>query len=663
MDRKILLPTLIILLLILSVHAGYSQDNVPADFSALYEIAQEGFYRLDPLPESGVIHSQDLKDGFLALIVQATDADEARSLVLYDLFSGQKATVRKLESGAGWLSVTLLDGGEVCVLDPYTLEAHLYDSTLQLLAHFSGQEGYLRPVVAEDGEMLFAVSSDGSRITGFPLKGGRSFVHEKPIRGSWSISWILGVEEDRLFYIMEEPSGKSVLNALSLKEGRLEAHAIPEGFYLLDDFIFQSFTSENERWFYNPLKGSALAHFEAWTDREIPIAARDPLIVSWREEEDTATLQLCSLDSGQVVSSVSAFSRGIDIYPEAVLLSEHGFAVVCAGEWTNDSVSFYLWDFRGTAAGPDAGLVHSSLDRVHAENASIAGRIESRWGIRVYYGVSGNDFQDATYIASPAEDPLMVNAALKGAEAFFAAFPSGMLRELCVPPVTHVGLYLGGRIQPVSHEGIQSPGGFSSVVGDERVVVVNLFEWGKLTQNLAHEFMHAMEDRLWQWGYLPETGGNRMKEWEFFAPDSLADAGYAFSYHNADGSEYADTAYTADDPLAGDSPERVLYIDAYSRTYPLEDRARIFEHLFVSEESPPDFLKYPSLLKKAQYLCVLIREAFDTTMDEGPLRWERHLVPLPLKEVAPAGSEAWSETGVGQGPVRSARLFSLAGKR
>ena len=73
-------------------------------------------------------------------------------------------------------------------------------------------------------------------------------------------------------------------------------------------------------------------------------------------------------------------------------------------------------------------------------------------------------------------------------------------------------------------------------------------------------------------------------------------------------------------------------IDAYSRTFPLEDRARIFETLFLAGEDAPDLLSSPHLLRKAQYLCAILRERYESLRDAPPLYWERHITPIPYAD-------------------------------
>ena len=68
------------------------------------------------------------------------------------------------------------------------------------------------------------------------------------------------------------------------------------------------------------------------------------------------------------------------------------------------------------------------------------------------------------------------------------------------------------------------------------------------------------------------------------------------------------------------------YVD-YARTFPQEDRARLFEILFVAQDALPDAFRSPHIMRKAQYLRHLIRQAFPSLQGVPTLPWERLLPP------------------------------------
>ena len=77
-------------------------------------------------------------------------------------------------------------------------------------------------------------------------------------------------------------------------------------------------------------------------------------------------------------------------------------------------------------------------------------------------------------------------------------------------------------------------------------------------------------------------------------------------------------------------------MDAYSRTFPTEDRARIMENLFGPLDGKlPEPLKAPHLLEKARFYSHILRQCFPYCGESSsPLYWETYLGPIDENAVA-----------------------------
>ena len=62
-------------------------------------------------------------------------------------------------------------------------------------------------------------------------------------------------------------------------------------------------------------------------------------------------------------------------------------------------------------------------------------------------------------------------------------------------------------------------------------------------------------------------------------------------------------------------------MDAYSKSFPTEDRARVFEKLMDSGGNPY-FADSPVLMEKARTLCRIIREYFPSVAAIERASWE-----------------------------------------
>jgi len=193
-----------------------------------------------------------------------------------------------------------------------------------------------------------------------------------------------------------------------------------------------------------------------------------------------------------------------------------------------------------------------------------------------------------------------------------------MLQEALLPPVTEFVIYLAGRIQQKGQEGIMSAAAFSAQEGNRRFIVLDIREGG-LMRLMAHEFMHVLEDRLEQ------AAGNSpwplLWSWQRLGPREDPDYGFHFRYTDEEGYTLWDTAYTAADFDAAEHPEDIWFIDAYSRTLPIEDRARLFETMLLPSTHEDPFV-YPQIQRKARALSALLREAFPAVAALVQAPWE-----------------------------------------
>ena len=147
-------------------------------------------------------------------------------------------------------------------------------------------------------------------------------------------------------------------------------------------------------------------------------------------------------------------------------------------------------------------------------------------------------------------------------------------------------------------------------------------------QSLAHEFMHVMEDRIY--ACAQERGIEYLNYWESFTPGQGA---YYYSYFDENGLEISDPAYTAAAGEIDGSPSEVWFLDSYSRSYPLEDRARILEYLYAGEDGLyAGVFQEPHIQAKAQYLCAVIRECFPSCANAARLPWETFVDPTPFSQ-------------------------------
>jgi hypothetical protein len=114
--------------------------------------------------------------------------------------------------------------------------------------------------------------------------------------------------------------------------------------------------------------------------------------------------------------------------------------------------------------------------------------------------------------------------------------------------------------------------------------------------------------------------------WTGLLPESITDKAYFNTYSAA-----YDNDYTPYD----DGDTKVWFYDNYSRTFPTEDRAVIFQNMYesyIDNKLTDEFDKYENLRKKARYYCVMLRDTFESCKNAETLPWEKYLGEIDMSE-------------------------------
>ena len=264
-------------------------------------------------------------------------------------------------------------------------------------------------------------------------------------------------------------------------------------------------------------------------------------------------------------------------------------------------------------------------------------RLLNDYDVHLYAGEEATFLPFDDYTADALEDDDVALEIVAQLVEFVALLPEGMLEELLVPPAKELAVYVCGALYPANSSAIDSAVALTNTTGSTYAIVINgASSLYQLRSTLMHEFMHLMEERILQCEWSGDISYTSL--WLAIKPEHLPDL-YAYTYNDENGYLYSDDDYTA---MGYGRPENeVLFIDAYSRTYPHEDRARVLEYLFMAREGDLSgnsyytdtyFTSYPYLKQKAQYLCALIRACFPSAaaVPHGELPWEISSEVVPI---------------------------------
>lgn len=368
----------------------------------------------------------------------------------------------------------------------------------------------------------------------------------------------------------------------------------------------------------------------AWQADEHPAAVSGDFLLSSRLDNNAVTLKKYDLKQGLIAAQVSLELPDESGSIPGMTLLDSGDVLLKYQDYENGEQGLYLWAASENSGQLEAGVEIITLEDFARENTELAREIGAAYGLNVYIRGEGASFIDLVYQGEPQRDELRLRTSLDDLKRFLAILPPGMTREALVLPYTSLGVYLSGAIHQLHSGGIQSPAGFVSNFGNERYLAVNTQD-SQVYQNLAHEFMHVLEDRLWL--VSNQDGTALLDGWDRLGPEEDESHGFVYTYLSEDGYTFYDDTWTAAAYSGQGGMDRVWFIDAYSRTYPMEDRARVFEHLFLPSDHWLQPFRYPNLLLKARVLSALIREAFPSVREVENAFWEDALVKMDRTEL------------------------------
>ncbi|MBP5230381.1 MAG: hypothetical protein ILO68_01505 [Clostridia bacterium] len=511
-----------------------------------------------------------------------------------------------------------------------------------LLKHIPGEEGILYLMDTENGSVRY-LNPDGTE--------GLLCEEDPPEDNKTHVSFFLTRDGKYRFRSEEDNRGRVTLSMENLKTGSRTVHQAPEEIDRMvrydgsaADFLTWGGTlirlTETECLTFSPPEDAGYASFfngalvyrrdVSWgacfgcrpadraddclilrfADSGCHIQNIDFGIMSFHTEGIFDYPLFCDLRSGRV--SPAAEISGAEYATEA-LISEAGFAVLSVA-FKDGSMRILIQDLSGRDEWDEAGVssFRTTPEDMASQVENIRKTLLERDGVELYVGSEGNDFQISSYVGRALLDDLNVYLDVCELDEILSSYPAGMIREAWegVGDLKGIRLYLCGSVYGTSPDGVSLAGGVTSTEGSYIVVVCD-GQSGGIGTTIPHEFSHAFDRRIE--AVSLKTGTDWIAKFESISPYP-----YASSYQDY----WKLTKYTLD---ASSDPSRAWYLDAYSRTFSTEDRARLMEALFESRgETLDPRLESVHLNYKARAYCDILRQCFPSLQKSAP-DWERHL--------------------------------------
>ncbi len=315
---------------------------------------------------------------------------------------------------------------------------------------------------------------------------------------------------------------------------------------------------------------------------------------------------------GEIVAPENSYIGPVEIM-------DNGFAMI--SYITEDRMELYIYDLvseRKTESWPVT--ISDRADEFIEPNAVVK-ELNEQYGIRVFYG-ENCAVPECDKKADVVTDEKQVEASINALKEFLETLPEGMVQEMYKGMYRGINIYLCGKITDIG-DGNSNHGGFAFVSDANKIVIaVDVTVSEELIRyTLAHEFSHAFEHRIRH--VQEQSGVDWLTKWERLIPDSIKNPYF----------ETYDIGNKAMDYTVYGTQKEIWFADEYSRTFPTEDRARIFEYMFMPEDGHiSSHIDYDNLKKKARYYALMLRNCFDSCKQAKDLPWEQYIGQIEESE-------------------------------
>ncbi len=268
--------------------------------------------------------------------------------------------------------------------------------------------------------------------------------------------------------------------------------------------------------------------------------------------------------------------------------------------------------------------VEYSTEAAMQKLEEIAARIETTYGIPVYYGLDGAGLLNIPdFYALACEDYLQMLTCIEYIENGLSRFPDDIFKQIMASDeCKSIEFYITGLLLAYDATVSISEAGALANYDEYTGKYVVAFNVNGMSgaQTLVHEMTHVIDRYLIMHDVLDDT------VWCSYNPETFE---YYYAYVSEDGFEYSnigDYAYTmAEADRINDNYELVYFVNSYGKTFPTEDRATLMETLLSEEGIVDECFAGRHLQDKLGYFFECIREGFNTSAWPEKTSWEEAL--------------------------------------
>ena len=279
----------------------------------------------------------------------------------------------------------------------------------------------------------------------------------------------------------------------------------------------------------------------------------------------------------------------------------------------------YLWDISSCRSVKwESPLVSEYTAPETADYGSLtekAESLENRYGIRILIGTNiPAEFAD--YTAQACTDSAVIDGSLSVLENVLSLYPDTYFTQLKGGYYRNIAFYLTGALHPLDvTSNISNAGAFATESNGTMQLAFDLYD-DLSPDTVIHELTHAADYRFAGENLLNEA------EWNSMNPEGFT---YYYSYINEYGESYETAGSPDNTAVSGCPADDVWFIDPYSKTYPMEDRARLMETLLSGRTPYSGCFRGRHVQEKLSYYFRFLRETLDDGSWPSRTSWEEAL--------------------------------------
>lgn len=592
------------------VGGGDSIDYIPVE-------GQPQLKKITELPYSGMLSNVSYWDRFMMVNFYYSNeagfdgqeegtCEEWTDLLIIDLVTGEITVNYRLD---GSVTAGFLGNGHIYTYEYNPLSVKVFDREGKMTVCYAAEEGGSVVIGPAENGVAWIDSWESKTVERISLDTGEIQTYSLAEFDSSYIQMAIG---GSAFVSVYDDNGNSNIYRLTA-DGNHERISLLDGYYSTGDALLREV---NGVWRYVDLLHEAerIGYFKVDEENASVIAAdNNRFCMQWydfEQEEAECRLILCLPSSGRRTE--------LNI----------GEQFVCGQCWSDDALylfideggalSLYIWEYSDAPYELLETGIHT-VTEMERQNRAYADALEEKWDISICYGEEVTALMPYDYNATILTDTQVISQKLRELSDILDSYPGGFFTELPYGDYDHFEISLCAGLSPTGSEGINTAIAISNTRGSVLMTVFDVVNSDFFEQTFAHELFHLMERRI------DQIDPSLLEGWSSLTPGG--DGAYYFSYHDENGVEINDVSNTWYGEF---DAELVYFVDAYSKSYPTEDRARIFEYL-VGNDGDPFFSDSPVLMAKAERLCEIVRLTFPSVAAADEVAWEGNfLQEVPL---------------------------------